>query len=64
MQAPLLAFAWAGLAEVGLASVGLILIYRYEFKAKGNNKYDLVYNPILGIAMYILNSFLDTSSLA
>ncbi|ABA20668.1 Polysaccharide biosynthesis protein [Trichormus variabilis ATCC 29413] len=31
MQAPLLAFAWAGLAEIGLGAAGLILVY----KAKG-----------------------------
>ncbi len=30
MQAPLLAFAWAGLAEVGLGAIGLILTYKIK----------------------------------
>jgi PST family polysaccharide transporter len=30
MHAPLLAFAWAGLAEIGLGAVGLILVYKAQ----------------------------------
>ncbi|MBD2363127.1 flippase [Anabaena minutissima FACHB-250] len=30
MQAPLLAFAWVGLAEIGLGSLGLILVYKIK----------------------------------
>lgn len=30
MQAPLFAFAWAGLAEVGLGALGLVLVYKVQ----------------------------------
>jgi polysaccharide transporter, PST family len=30
MQAPLLAFAWTGLAEMGLGAVGLLLVYKIQ----------------------------------
>jgi len=33
MKAPLIAFAWAGLAEVAIASIGLVLVYQ----ARGHN---------------------------
>ncbi|MDZ8187297.1 MAG: flippase [Nostoc sp. ChiSLP02] len=35
MQAPLIAFAWAALAEIGLSAMGLVLVY----KIKGNSLY-------------------------
>lgn len=30
LQAPLIAFAWAGLAEIVLGSIGLLIVYRYQ----------------------------------